>query len=86
MQKCAVLCFVVIIYVVVLKALICNSECIKFHTFKLVENDLPSEIYSAKSSYKTGWVVGFIGCWICWILCSRALSKTSSPLLLTENE
>ena len=20
-----------------------------------------------------GWVVGFIGCWICWILCNRAL-------------
>lgn len=76
MQKCAVLCFVVIIYVVVLKALICNSECMKFHIFKLVENDLPSEIYSAKSSYKKrviGWVVGFIGCWIYWILCSRAL-------------
>ena len=62
MQKCAVLCFVVIIHVVVLKALICNSECIKFHIFKLVENDLPSEIYSAKSSYKKkgyrmgGWI------------------------------
>ena len=51
-QRCAVLCFVVIIYVVVLKALICNSECMKFHIFKLVENDLPSVMYSAKSSYK----------------------------------
>ena len=59
----------------------CPPECnfqseMKIEPDLRLENDLPSEIYSAKSSYKKkviGWVVGFIGCWICWILCSRAL-------------